>query len=124
MELLRLQCGLKHIPIQGRCQCVEVCIWLGQRCACVCICGADISLSQAYKAPVEQQESRTNSLYLCGLLPKKSWAILSRMSMKIHDSGYKKLFSNRTIFRQLMERFVAQPWVAALDFSACKRTND
>ncbi len=42
------------------------------------------------------------------------------MSMKIHDSGYKKLFSNRTIFRQLMERFVAQPWVAELDFSACE----
>lgn len=34
----------------------------------------------------------------------------------IHDSGYKFLFSNRTIFRQLMESFVDQPWVAQLDF--------
>ncbi|MBX2997798.1 MAG: Rpn family recombination-promoting nuclease/putative transposase [Caldilineaceae bacterium] len=34
----------------------------------------------------------------------------------IHDSGYKILFSNRTIFRQLMETFVDQPWVAQLDF--------
>jgi predicted transposase YdaD len=34
----------------------------------------------------------------------------------VHDSGYKMLFSNRTIFRQLMESFVAQPWVAQLDF--------
>jgi predicted transposase/invertase (TIGR01784 family) len=34
----------------------------------------------------------------------------------VHDSGYKILFSNRTIFRQLMESFVAQPWVAQLDF--------
>lgn len=35
----------------------------------------------------------------------------------IHDSGYKKLFSNRTIFRQLLETFVGEPWVAELDFS-------
>lgn len=35
----------------------------------------------------------------------------------IHDSGYKKLFSNRTIFRQLLETFVAEPWVTQLDFS-------
>ena len=35
----------------------------------------------------------------------------------IHDSGYKKLFSNRTIFRQLLETFVNEPWVAELDFS-------
>ena len=35
----------------------------------------------------------------------------------IHDSGYKKLFSNRTIFRQLLETFVKEPWVAELDFS-------
>lgn len=34
----------------------------------------------------------------------------------IHDSGYKLLFSNRTIFRQLLETFVDQPWVAELDF--------
>lgn len=35
----------------------------------------------------------------------------------IHDSGYKKVFSNRTIFRQLLETFVNEPWVADLDFS-------
>lgn len=37
--------------------------------------------------------------------------------MNIHDSGYKKLFSNRTIFRQLIETFVHEPWVKELDFS-------
>ncbi|NJR52841.1 MAG: Rpn family recombination-promoting nuclease/putative transposase [Leptolyngbyaceae cyanobacterium CSU_1_3] len=42
------------------------------------------------------------------------------MTTKIHDSGYKRLFSNRTIFQQLMERFVPQPWVAELDFSSCE----
>ena len=42
------------------------------------------------------------------------------MPANIHDSGYKKLFSNHTIFRQLMERFVPQPWVAELDFSSCE----
>jgi len=35
----------------------------------------------------------------------------------IHDSGYKKLFANRTIFRQLLETFVNEPWVKELDFS-------
>ncbi len=37
--------------------------------------------------------------------------------MNIHDSGYKKLFSNRTIFRQLLETFVNQEWVHSLDFA-------
>ena len=40
--------------------------------------------------------------------------------MNIHDSGYKKLFSNRTIFRQLIETFVHEPWVKELDFSQAK----
>ena len=35
----------------------------------------------------------------------------------VHDSGYKKLFSNHTIFRQLLETFVDEPWVKELDFS-------
>ena len=35
--------------------------------------------------------------------------------MNIHDSGYKKLFSNRTIFRQLLETFVNQEWVHSLN---------
>ena len=40
--------------------------------------------------------------------------------MNIHDSGYKKLFSNRTIFRQLLETFVDQEWVHSLDFDTCE----
>ena len=40
--------------------------------------------------------------------------------MNIHDSGYKKLFSNRTIFRQLIETFVNQEWVHSLDFDKCE----
>ena len=39
---------------------------------------------------------------------------------KIHDSGYKKLFSNKVIFRQLMETFVTEDWVKDLDFSSCE----
>lgn len=35
----------------------------------------------------------------------------------VHDYGYKILFSNVTIFRQLLETFVDQPWVKELDFS-------
>ena len=42
------------------------------------------------------------------------------MVMNIHDSGYKKLFSNRTIFRQLIETFVNQEWVHSLDFDKCE----
>jgi predicted transposase/invertase (TIGR01784 family) len=38
----------------------------------------------------------------------------------IHDSGYKKLFSNRTIFRQLLETFVTEAWVKELDFGQCE----
>lgn len=30
--------------------------------------------------------------------------------MNIHDSGYGTLFRNRTIFRQLIETFVDEPW--------------
>ncbi|MBI1296367.1 Rpn family recombination-promoting nuclease/putative transposase [bacterium] len=41
----------------------------------------------------------------------------------VHDSGYKILFSNPTIFRQLMETFVAQPWVAQLDFDRAERVD-
>ena len=40
--------------------------------------------------------------------------------MNIHDSGYKKLFSNQTIFRQLLETFVNQEWVDNLDFASCE----
>lgn len=39
------------------------------------------------------------------------------MIKKIHDYGYKKLFSNKTIFRQLIETFVNQEWVKDIDFN-------
>jgi len=39
------------------------------------------------------------------------------MTASIHDSGYKKLFSNRTIFRQLVETFIEEAWVKELDFA-------
>ena len=42
------------------------------------------------------------------------------MPPNIHDSGYKLLFSNRTIFRQLIETFVDAPWVKEADFSRCE----
>lgn len=38
----------------------------------------------------------------------------------IHDSGYKKLFSNKRIFRQLIETFVTEKWVQDLDFDTCE----
>ncbi len=41
----------------------------------------------------------------------------------IHDSGYKILFSNRTIFRQLMQSFVPQPWVEKLDFDRAEKVD-
>ena len=43
--------------------------------------------------------------------------------VNIHDSGYKKLFSNRIIFRQLLETFVGQEWVHSLDFNTCEPLN-
>jgi len=38
----------------------------------------------------------------------------------IHDRGYKKLFSNKVIFRQLLETFVAEDWIKDLDFDNCE----
>lgn len=38
----------------------------------------------------------------------------------IHDFGYKRLFSNVTIFRQLLENFVPEPWIKELDFSTAE----
>jgi predicted transposase/invertase (TIGR01784 family) len=38
----------------------------------------------------------------------------------IHDSGYKKLFSNKVIFRQLIEAFIPEAWVKDLDFDNCE----
>ena len=37
--------------------------------------------------------------------------------MNIHDSGYKYLFSLVAFFRQLVESFVEESWVATLDFT-------
>jgi len=45
---------------------------------------------------------------------------LKKRQLKIHDSGYKKLFSNRTIFQQLVETFITETWVKELDFSRCE----
>ena len=42
------------------------------------------------------------------------------MPPNVHDSGYKLLFSNRTIFRQLIETFVDAPWVKEVDFNRCE----
>ena len=38
----------------------------------------------------------------------------------IHDAGYKKLFSNKTIFRELIQTFVREHWVKDLDFTNCE----
>jgi hypothetical protein len=39
---------------------------------------------------------------------------------QIHDKGYKRLFKNKGIFRQLLETFVAKDWVKDLDFKTCE----
>ncbi len=39
---------------------------------------------------------------------------------QIHDKGYKKLFSNKGIFRQLLQTFVPMSWVKDLDFDTCE----
>ena len=43
------------------------------------------------------------------------------MTATIHDSGYKRLFSNKTIFRQLFETFVEEEWMPRLDFERAER---
>ena len=43
------------------------------------------------------------------------------MTAKLNDSGYKRLFSNRTIFRQLIQTFVEEEWVSRLDFERAER---
>ena len=35
---------------------------------------------------------------------------------QLHGKGYKRLFSNRTILRQLLETFVREDWVKEVDF--------
>jgi predicted transposase/invertase (TIGR01784 family) len=41
----------------------------------------------------------------------------------IHDLGYSVLFSNKVIFRQLLETFVKQPWVSEIDFEHIEKLN-
>lgn len=43
------------------------------------------------------------------------------MTGTYHDSGYKRLLGNKTIFRQLYETFVEEDWVAKLDFDRAER---
>lgn len=39
---------------------------------------------------------------------------------QIYDRGYKKLFSNKALFKQLIESFVPFSWVKELDFEHCE----
>ena len=41
--------------------------------------------------------------------------------MHIHDSGYKRLFANRTLFRDLVRTFVEEDWVDRIDFARAER---
>ena len=41
--------------------------------------------------------------------------------MKIHDRGYKRLLSQPTIIRQIIETFIEEDWVQQLDFSRIER---
>ena len=44
-------------------------------------------------------------------------------SMNIHDSGYKRIFSNLTLFRDLVQSFVEEEWVVHLDFARAERVD-
>ena len=48
------------------------------------------------------------------------YEIIRGSMQTIHDKGYKKLFSNKVIFRQLIETFVHEDWVKDLDFDNCE----
>lgn len=43
---------------------------------------------------------------------------------EVHDLGYKKLFSHKIIFRQLLTSFVREKWVQELDFDQCELQKD
>ena len=43
------------------------------------------------------------------------------MTPTVHDSGYKYLLANKTIFRQFIETFIQEDWVKEIDFSNCKK---
>lgn len=40
---------------------------------------------------------------------------------QVHDRGYKRLFSNRQFFQQLLETFVNEAWVKDIDFEHCEK---
>jgi len=39
----------------------------------------------------------------------------------LHDRAYKKLFSNKVFFRELLQTFVGEKWVKDIDFDTCER---
>jgi len=41
----------------------------------------------------------------------------------VHDLGYSLLFSNKVIFKQLLETFVKEPWVSEIDFENIEKLN-
>jgi predicted transposase/invertase (TIGR01784 family) len=43
------------------------------------------------------------------------------MTKNLHDKGYKRLFSNKLFFRQLIETFVTEEWVKDIDFDQLEK---
>jgi predicted transposase/invertase (TIGR01784 family) len=43
------------------------------------------------------------------------------MRETLHDKGYKRLFSNPQLFRELIETFVTEEWVKDIDFTDCQK---
>jgi len=43
------------------------------------------------------------------------------MRETLHDKGYKRLFSNKLIFQQLITTFVTEDWVKDCDFEQCQK---
>jgi predicted transposase/invertase (TIGR01784 family) len=65
-------------------------------------------------------EKQLRMAAICGILQDMTRKQTKPTQPKIHDAAYKKLFSNRTIFRQLIETFITEAWVKELDFSQCE----
>jgi uncharacterized protein YlbG (UPF0298 family) len=42
---------------------------------------------------------------------------------QVHDRGYKRLFSNRQFFQQLLEIFINETWVKDIDFNHCEKVD-
>lgn len=45
------------------------------------------------------------------------------MTEALHDKGYKRIFSNKLIFQQLVETFVTEDWVKECDFENCQKVD-